>query len=217
MGDMQNRRDISCVNLVLTDRCNRACPECCCDVPRIKEPWSASWLALEAAAEHIRGIERVQLTGGEPSMHPQFRMWVPEMRKLFDCKKLTVETNGFLFKRHPSLFSLFDEVLFTHYAPPEFAEDNIGDFNFLQPFLRALGAKTILHCIPISHVSRERRGAGTCARGSSETVAIYKGRVFPCCMGWGIPGATSCELSAVWREDVTALKLPCRECFFAGS
>lgn len=209
-------REITCINLVLTDRCNRMCPECCCDVPRIREHWETNWLELEAWAKHLRGIERVQLTGGEPTMHPRFWAWAPCLRDLFGCKLLTIETNGFGFRHRPSMFTEFSDVYFTHYAPPEFQDDNGAEFTFLESFLRGIGSRTRLHHIDISHTPRARRGGGTCGRGTGETVALYRGRLYPCCMGWGIPGATSCEVGPLWREDLAAIKLPCEKCFFSG-
>ena len=72
---------ITCVSLELTTACDRACPECCCNIPHrpaVHHPWEY----FEAAAKVIYGVERVHLSGGEPTYHPQFAEFVPDMRRL---------------------------------------------------------------------------------------------------------------------------------------
>jgi len=53
------------------------------------------WEYFAALAPYIYGIDRVDITGGEPTSHPQFGEFVPKFRELFGCKRLTLETNGF--------------------------------------------------------------------------------------------------------------------------
>jgi hypothetical protein len=206
-------REIKSINLAITDRCNRNCPDCCCDVPRIKEHWDATWEYLAGVAECIRGIGRVILTGGEPSLHPRFADWVRPMKTLFKGSKFCIETNGAMFRTCPDVFEEFDEVVASQYDPP-FASPNQAGIQYITGFLR--GKRTQLYVRHVKHALRTARGKGSCHRGTGEWVSIYKGNAYPCCMGWGIDGAQSVVVTKSWMEDVKKIPLPCSTCFFAG-
>jgi pyruvate-formate lyase-activating enzyme len=70
--------------------------------------------------QFFRGIERIHLTGGEPSLHPKFKEWAPKFRELFQCRDLTVESNGFGFQRFPEVFAHFDVVYASLYSEATF-------------------------------------------------------------------------------------------------
>lgn len=207
---MEINMSVECVNLAITDRCNRKCPECCCDVPKIKINWDINMAEIIHAANYLYGIKRLTLTGGEPSLHPDFETIVPQLKKMFGCKYLEIESNGMVAEKIPIL-KHFDVVAVTRYSPPEFIDSNdemikkleSGKFNLkIDP-------------LPIKHVSRTSRGKRACLRGSGETVAVYKNRVYPCCMGWGIKESKFVILSESWKLDVMKLPRPCSNCFFS--
>lgn len=209
----QRLRKITCVNLAITTICNRSCPNCCCDIPRIKQHWNADLDYLNRAAQCFKNIDRIKLTGGEPSLHPQFEELVPKLKKLFQCQHLTIETNGARFRQIPYVFEHFDEIIVTHYSPPEFIEDNGEEILFLQEYLRPKGIK--VQMIDIHHIPRTHRGNQPCSRGFSETVSCFQGRIYSCCMGWGIDGAPSVPMKTGWRDALPTIPLPCSSCFFA--
>jgi hypothetical protein len=202
---------IKSVNLVITDRCNRACPECCCGVPDIKNNWCISLKDMVDASKMMYGIDRVNLTGGEASMHPEFALFGPLLKDMFGCRMLTIETNGFLFKKNPEAFDCFDKVYATLYDKPEFEHSNKEDIEFLK---KRLGDK--LQVIKISHVSKSiKHGTKKCDRGRYETVSLYKNRLYPCCVAWGISVDASIPLTSTWRDNIVKVHPPCKECFFA--
>src|SRR6187397_352886 len=88
------------VNLELTVHCNKRCPNCCAGVGINRTLRHHPWHYFVEAARHLYGIERIHLTGGEPTMHPQFAEFVPKFRELFGCKILTMDTNGFLIAKY---------------------------------------------------------------------------------------------------------------------
>jgi 7,8-dihydro-6-hydroxymethylpterin dimethyltransferase len=95
----------SCVTLVeLTDRCNLSCPICYADsgVAEIseltQEPRNHRSLAeieqmLDAVVANELEPDIVQLSGGEPTLHPQF-FEVLELAKARPIKHLMINTNG---------------------------------------------------------------------------------------------------------------------------
>lgn len=197
-------RNITCVSIDLTTHCDRRCPDCCCGIGINRTLQHHPWDYFVRAAEHLRGIERIHVTGGEPTVHPQFAEFIPQFRELFGCKTLTLQTDGFRAERYADVLRHFDHVYASRYD-----ERNAGAIDFIQlnyPTTEWQG----------EHTPRSRRGSGKpCGRGTSETVAFSDGRLFGCCVAPGIAGAESMEPCADWRERIEQVPLPCGDCFFS--
>ena len=164
-----------------------ACPDCCCDIPENESKNHITWEYVEHAAQFLRGLERIHLTGGEPSLHPKFREWVPALRDLFKCKLLTVESNGYGFQKFPEVFTHFDVVYASLYSEATFAP---GGSTYWRPSLD--NAKKIKHLVEyyanrpgpviyvgnVVHTPRHLRpGTKMCPRGTSENAAYADGPV----------------------------------------
>ena len=204
---------VECVNFDITDWCNRACPDCCCDVPRIKEHWDVSMQGVVRAGKYMHGIRRVTLAGGEPTLHPGFEWIARNAKRLFGCESLEIATNGKMTEDKMALLALFDVVSVTRYGPPCFEESNAAHIAKIEKYV----SPPVLKIDPnvVHHVPRSHRGSGSCERGSGITVALYKDRVYPCCMGWGIGTSESVQISENWEAEVMALPRPCKDCFFS--
>lgn len=168
------------------------------------------WEYFVALAPYIRGIERVNLTGGEPTLHPQFAEFVPKFRDLFQCSRLTLSTDGFRVLRYRDIIEKhFDEVHLSDYGtrPAELAH------------LRERVA--LLSIYPAGEdaqnfTDRARRGSGApCERGFSETVAFADGMFWPCCVSPGLEGTRGLVPCLDWRERVQEIDLGCSNCFFS--
>lgn len=205
---------VSCVNFAITDRCNRNCPECCCDVPRITKHWDITMAGIKRAAKALYGIGRLTLTGGEPTLHPLLLEFLPQLRELFGCSSLEIETNGMVSQEVILALNSFDVVAVTRYGPPRF-ESNEKEIEAIE---RAVDpSKLRIDASIVTHIPRSHRGNRGCVRGAGITVSVYKDRVYPCCMGWGIHSSQSVHLSETWEKDVIALPRPCGDCFFANN
>lgn len=169
---------------------------------------------LEEAASKLYGVETISLMGGEPTMHPNFKEWTPEIKELFGCKKLTVETNGTMFKKFPEVFAYFDKVIVTRYHKDMFegCADNLHLIEYLKDFYPDSG---FIHVNNIEHTPREKRGTKPCYRAWSGGIAYEGGRLYPCCAGPGLDTKVSVPLTANWREDIKTVLPPCHDCFFA--
>ena len=55
---------------------------------------NVTWDYIIESARYLKGIKMIKLTGGEPTMHPQFQEFVPKLKELFQCEILSIETNG---------------------------------------------------------------------------------------------------------------------------
>ncbi len=212
-------RKISAIALDITTACNLHCPECCCRVherPAVHYPYSyftdlASW---------IYGIDRVDLTGGEPTCHPQFPLYVPRFKALFGCKQLTLETNGFQCQKYANVLHHFDAIRLSRY------EDNRAECDWvLENF--PCGGRTYVQngstCVEIGvepderkHISRERRGAGgRCMLGTFEFALFTEGKFWPCRLGPAVKGARGIEPCVGWERKILEMEVPCQECWFS--
>lgn len=197
-------RLIDAVSLDLTTACNRKCSECCCNIPN-RQAKHYSWDELENLARKIHGVKRIHLSGGEPTSHPQFGEFVPKLKLLFGCELLTIWTNGFSARENAAVFGCFDTIYVTRY------EDNHEVVEWLVNNYGAIVGDGS------AHVNRAHRGGGlVCVRGRSSAVAVsIDGRMFPCCVGPGIPGAESMVPCDGWETKILDVPLPCGECWFS--
>ena len=199
-------RTITTIQLDITTVCDRACPDCCCAINMgIRAAVHHPWEYFERAAKFIRGVERVDLFGGEPTCHPRFGDFVPHFRDLFDCKLLTMTTNGFKVREYVGFLHEFDFIQATPYD-----DKNAPAMALLKK------SHHDVRFFPGTFLRRDTPGGGLpCHRAFSETVSYADGKFWPCCPGSGIPGATGMEPSRDWREKIQTWPMPCQTCFMS--
>ena len=212
------------VNLEMTSLCDRACPDCCCATngKLFRKGQHYDWPYFERAAKVLYGIERVCLTGGEPTFHPQFAEFVPKFKELFGCKTLAMVTDGWGVKKYfVEIAQYIDEIDYTDYHTASHPQ---------KVALNALGGSAI----PIrifdagprmeNFTPRSRVGGGNpCERAwwRSGTIAYADGKVYGCCVAPGIEGAEGLTVSSavdlsLLREISDAIPaVPCCTCFFS--
>ena len=90
-------REINYLRVSLTDRCNFRCTYCMPEnmtfAPR-SEQLEVSELLLICQAFVELGVEKIRLTGGEPTIHPDFDRLILELSKLKGLKNIALTTNG---------------------------------------------------------------------------------------------------------------------------
>ncbi len=195
----------------MTTHCNRRCPECCAGVGINRKLEHHDWEYFERAAKVLHGIERVNLTGGEPTAHPQFAEFVPRFRELFGCKTLTLSTNGYRVAQYIDLIvETFDWVDFSDY------EDNREALALI--YRRKIPVHVYqAGLLGINHTPRVTRGTGSCFRAcaTSGMVAYADGKLYGCCVAPGVNPALGWSPGVNWREVVEQAPLPCSDCWFA--
>lgn len=208
-------RVIDSINFTLTTNCNMACPDCCAGITAMpkKNRKFYDWAYMENAAKYFKGMRRINLTGGEPTIHPKFSEWAPKLKDLFACEVLSVWTNGTMFRKKTEAFKYFDEIHITNYTKETFegSPDNSEEIDFIKS---VYPDKKISHYKAV-HIPLEKRGSKMCFRGKSETVEFVDGFVYPCSSSSGLPTQIKVTLSDNWKEEVLKLYPPCHECLFA--
>ena len=198
------------VNLDVTSACDRACPDCCCNIlnrPAVHHDWAY----FECAAKALYGIKSVALVGGEPTIHPQFAEFIPRFKALFGCEQIILVTNGWGVVRYRDVIARHvDRIQFSDYHTEI-----------------SIAAWAAIQAMPITDVSvfdagphqenftpRSRRGGGNpCERAWWHgTIAYADGKIYGCCVAPGIEGAIGIEPEG-WDGEPSAP--PCEECFFS--
>lgn len=193
----------------LTSRCNLNCKNCAYGVGRTAPSFEATWDYVEQAAQFFRGIEHIQISGGEPMLHPQFSEWSLKFKDLFQCRELAIETNAILAMQHERALRCYDAIKATRYHP---------DVNGMQIdwLLSKFPEKVVTSAEPANHTSIDLRpGLVPCGRGTMETAAYCNGLIYRCCIGPGPEGAVGIQPSERWQDELKYVKLPCQNCWFA--
>lgn len=205
-----NAQPISCLLLEITTHCDQRCPNCCCGIGINRKLQHHAWEYFERAAAVFSGIERVHLTGGEPTLHPQFSEYVPRLKALFGCRLLTLQTDGYGVERHRGVIAAhIDRVFYSDYHRRPRAREVLVEIGKLTSEYDA--GEDAANFTP-----RSRRGSGRpCERAFGECVPYADGKLFGCCVAPGVDGAEGITPAADWREAVRRAPLPCTNCWFS--
>lgn len=211
-------RIVSSLNLTITTRCNMWCPDCVYGMhERAYRDEPAEY--FEAIAPAFHGIERVHVTGGEPTCHPRFADLAGRFRGWFGCRVLTIETNAIRWRAVADALEGFDRIYASLYtaaswpagAPAKGRADNSAEVAAL---VERFGDR--VQVSPATHVPRVSLRSRPCFRATAETVAVSDGRVYPCCVGPGLAEPQPTVAAGPgWMEAVLAVRPNCKGCAFA--
>lgn len=92
----------TCTILIeVTNACNLRCAVCYSDAKGDRFlPLDAFEARMSALIEQKGGLDSVQLTGGEATMHPEFEQLIAFLHRHSGVKKIYLPTNGLLFAKH---------------------------------------------------------------------------------------------------------------------
>ena len=120
-------RVIDRLALPITRACQRQCPEC---PARAGQDSHVPVEELKWAGRLIGPIGKIEVTGGEPSLHPEFAEISAGLKEWFKCGDIMLLTNGGIFGRDENLPLLlhYDRVYVSWYTN-DFATRYGGDAN----------------------------------------------------------------------------------------
>lgn len=194
------------VNLEITTHCDQRCPNCCSGIGINRKLQHHPWEYFERAAPFLRGIPRVNITGGEPTSHPQFAEFLPKFKDLFCCERLTMNTDGFRVKK-------YEAIIRQHVDCVDFSDYHLPNRGFDLPLVNIFDAGyEASNFIPRT----QRQNGLPCFRSSRREhggIAYADGRIWGCCVAPGIDTALSIEPTADWRDRLPMP--PCGDCWFA--
>lgn len=191
----------------ITTLCNRRCPDCVYRIPKngLGPRAHASWEWFEFLAKWFKGMPLVIVSGGEPTLHPEFDRISREFRKLFQTERLVCTSNGARVLRHADVVDCYDEWRITPYVDV-FTQDAIEYLRRERPAL--------LQSMPTPRVHMEAVGGGKACVRRRILIAVGE-RLWPCCVGPGLHDAPSTDISEGWEERIQQVPLPCERCPFS--
>lgn len=192
--------EITNLNLAITTNCSRTCVNCSMGTNNMNGK-NISFLELLNIATYFKGIDTITITGGEASLHPQLKKWIPKIKEYFGCKNLDLETNGNLFETMPEMAKYFDTIF-------------VSDYGNL-PKIEAKNA--VIYDLKGKHIDKDTRKSGGCFRGTYKKVLYCDGLLYRCSSGYGAPNSKGIKLTDNWKEEIQQVPLNCENCLFSGS
>lgn len=223
-------RQIDKIQIPIVSICNRRCPHCCA---RDQLTWYNKNIEhveielneLQFVGATIGSISRIEITGGEPTMHSKFEEITKKLPDIFDCKHFMLVSNGWLFKKDPTKLPLllsYQEVLITHYGD-DFSKEHGGNSNtneveIIKEFIKKEGhpnfrAIELKRHVP--HIGPPYKG-NPCDQFYSSMISYHKGYLYGCCVAWSLPyQGKGIPLTSDWRENLYKIDVPCEHCFLS--
>lgn len=235
---MRGTTPTNSVNLGITTKCTMRCPNCTIDVPARAADGSANhvpWGKVDydlSVMTNREPLRRVHLTGGEPTMHPDFLKIVACLAGYRDAKfirYLTIETNGSGVRKYQDLFTypdVFDRVFITHYVKDAIYPDNYDNTEVIAWAKTHIGDRLICEP-PVTHLQKHLplqivekcNGVLPCSKYFDPGLPSgwYDGLIYPCCVSVGIDRNLGILVTEDWREKVGKLDMGCRYCTYRGT
>ena len=90
------------LELAITDLCNLKCHLCAQGIPLLKDKREMSFNELERISKFFKPYEFdvIKISGGEPTLHSQFRDICENLKELFPACFYMLATNGFLLEKY---------------------------------------------------------------------------------------------------------------------
>lgn len=198
------------VNLMVTTRCDRGCPACNVNAPRLPR-WDATEEYLRWTAPLLGRVDYLCITGGEPLVHPDIDRLVPIIAEVFQYGQLVLATNGNRLMEHLAIMPRFQMISATHYMERSYpgSADNgevLARFKAVCPPSTLFFASDIIH-----RLAPPPNRKNKCDK-LHRTASLIDGRIYPCCVSCGLDGAPFAPLATTWREDIQRLTPPCPLC-----
>ena len=222
-------RTIDRIALPITRACNRDCPEC--SARKADPDWDrahphVSVDELKWVGKTLGPIKTIEVTGGEPSRHPEFKEISEHFHDWFQSNDIMLLTNALEFYYCPEKLPLllyYDRVYISWYTN-EFGikygvDPNTAAVNYVEDYLKKSGKKFWTqrmdqHC-PIG--KPPYKGIPTCGYDVGDSVGYGAGKIYGCCTAyWLSDRGKGIPLTEDWRKHLSEIELPCAGCFLTG-
>jgi len=178
---------------------------------------------LERISKFLRPFEFdiIKVSGGEPTIHPQFGEICDKLKELFPAHAYQLATNGCLLEKFLDHLEVFGQIELSRYPGR-----NDSTFSHLTELkLPGLQSYTKEDCYEMEDVNKESNLNKTSIYKSCKWTYIKKivqSRIYPCCIIFGQSirqnidrNEVSVPIDENWRENLTKINLEpyCKYCF----
>jgi hypothetical protein len=211
------------LEIAITDYCNLSCSLCSQGTPLQKDKKTMSTADLEEISRNIRPYEFdvIKISGGEPTLHPQFGEICGNLKRLFQANRYELATNGFRLEQFKDAVGVFDNVDLGYYPGKNdaiverFRQFRIANVNI--PLKRDGVEMVDVH--QEKNLNKEEVYDNCAYAGYRK---IVQGRIYPCCVIFGQAMRQNIDLNEIsvsfdsdWRENLAKIDIEdhCRRCF----
>ncbi|MDP8200605.1 MAG: radical SAM protein [Candidatus Tenebribacter burtonii] len=214
------------LEFAITDFCNLKCKSCSQGTQFQKDKKHMSVDYLRGISKFIRSHEfnTIKISGGEPTLHPEFGKICEELRELFPAKKYILATNGYLLNQYLHKINVFDLIEFSNY--PTKNDEIYRELCKLDiPIIDIKIKEEYSDLTDISLKKNINKHDVFRNCGSPRRIAkVIQDRIYPCCISFGLAAIrgnidlddVSVILDENWRQNIPKLDLEnyCKECFY---
>jgi len=216
-------REINRIAMPITRSCNRKCPEC---PARVDGESHVSVDELKRVGKLIGPIKTIEVTGGEPAVHPDFEEISKHIHDWFDCKDILLLTNGEAFRDESKLpLLLYWDRIYVSWYTNDFAlkyrvSANTDVVNKVEDYCKKHGKKCWVQRMDAhDNLVDSVPGANGCKYGydRNDMVAYYDGKIYGCCTSWMLKNrGVGIQLEDGWRGKLSDMVPPCDKCFLGA-
>ena len=217
------RRKPSKLEIAVTDYCNLSCPMCSQATPLQPNKKTMSMQDIEQIASRIapRQFDVIKISGGEPTLHPQFRDICRRLRTFFKADRFELATNGFRLEQHLDVIGVFDKIDLGYY--PGRNDDIVRRFEQLRiPNVSLVTKRDDIEMVDV-HKQNNLDKDGIYSHCPYSTYRkIVQDRIYPCCVIFGQAIRNNIDLDSVsgpfdrdWKRNLERIDIEphCRHCW----
>jgi hypothetical protein len=220
--------EINVLEIVITDFCNLECKLCAQGTPYVKDKQVLSLHRIRELSEYfkLQKFRTIKISGGEPTLHPEFAQLCAEIKSLFSAEHYVLATNGYLLEKYLNEIKVFDTIDLTEYP---------GHNSQVYERLCALNIPGLHACVRHEYVelmdifstknAHKKNIFRNCVFSyPGGHVKIVQDRIYPCCVVFGLSQVRqgiacdniSVKLDKDWKRNLSKLDIEeyCRMCFF---
>lgn len=232
------------INLGITTLCSMKCPKCSIGMPALMKEKKAYHLAKTDILDDLTvltersNLRRIHITGGEPTLHPEFKQIVdivfggPDNSRRYEhfAEYVTIETNGWGYLKYREVFESFDKVFITHYLADAMYKGSPDNTEIIETAQKDLGSKLIREP-PVIHSTQHKTEITQlgkvripvietpCSKWSNPGLpcGYYNRMLYPCCVSFGIDPIYAVPVTPNWRDLIDMFPKGCNRCCYQGT
>lgn len=211
------------LELAITDFCNLDCHLCSQATPLQKDKSVMSIEALKKISSLVKPFEfqTIKISGGEPTLHPEFVQICLQLKKLFPAKRYVLATNGFKLADFKDCLNVFDQISLVHYPGKN---DEVFK-QILELKLPNVVSGRKRDYLEMEDVYQEKNINKSNIYNKciySKIKKIVDGKIYPCCVIFGQSlrknidrNTISVAMDESWRSNLAKVNIEnfCKRCF----
>lgn len=193
--------------ILITTECDLGCKHCCYRMGFTRD---RRHFAVEEITQHAHlftGLKTIYISGGEPTLHPNLLEVIRTVRERMEPKTICLATHGLHIKSQLDAVREVDWVMLSGVSG---GAANKSAIKQAHPGVRVTVEPVDHREVP---TGRQRPGAKPCTRQNNPV--YVDGRLYPCCVAYGIPNSEWITPSSGWQQELRAVPLPCEWCGFS--